>query len=84
MIKINKTDSGGHKVSLDLIPRLNIGLIFQILALMSSWALHESIVRSFLAFIFGFLYLVAWVLFGDSATKEGVIFAIDYWKQAFV
>lgn len=83
MIRI-KTDSEGKRtVNINLIPKLNFALIFQIAAMLSSWALHESIIRSLLAFIFGFWYLLAWAIWGDSATGDGIRYIIEYWTNLF-
>lgn len=81
MIKINKDDSGKVNYSINLMPKLNIHLVLQIAALMMSWALHESVLRSLVAFIFGLFYIVLWAVFGDSATAEGVQCVVNYWSN---
>lgn len=83
MITYNKDEEGKRNVSINLIPRLNFTLLLQLVAVLTSWALHESVIRSFVAFLFGGLYLVAWILFGDSATKEGMDYIIEYYRTSF-
>jgi hypothetical protein len=83
MIRFRKNELGKTNISINPIPRFNISLIFQIVAVLSSWALHESVLRSLIAFLFGFLYLIAWAIFGDSATKEGIDFIINYYRTSF-
>ena len=81
---INKTENSVRPtIEYNLIPKMNIAFIFQIIAVLSSWALHESIIRSIFAYIFGFIYLLCWAIFGDSATKEGMEFIIEYYKSMF-
>ena len=81
MATFKKDPITGERIwKFNLIPRFNIHLIFQLIALLTSWALHESLIRSFFAFIFGFIYLVAWIFFGDAATKEGLDFIIEYYR----
>lgn len=83
MIRIKTNSEGKRNISINLIPRLNISLIFQLLAMLSSWALHESVLRSILAFFFGGWYLLAWAIWGDSATGDGIRYIIDYWVNLF-
>ena len=61
------------------LPGFNFSIIINIVALLSSWALHESMFRSLIAFIFGWIYLIGWVVFGDSATKEGLEYISEYY-----
>lgn len=80
---IKKNNGKRPSVEFNLIPKLDIGFILQLIAVLTSWALHESVIRSLIAYLFGTIYLVSWLLFGDAATKEGFQFIVEYYKSMF-
>lgn len=82
-LKIKK-DSTTGKIDVNFkFIELSPGLIFNILAILVSWATNKSIGWVIIHYLFGALYLIYWAITGDNATEEGVKEIINYYKNLF-
>jgi len=58
----------------------DLGLIWQIVAIMISWATHKSIGWAIIHGLFSGLYILYWAITGQNANEAGLTEMVEYYK----